>query len=108
CSGHPVGKANDPPRDAAPVVSPVDQRLSIAGAECRGQGIPQRDGILDAGIHALAARRTVHMRCIADDQNTSVMKRLCQPMMNVKAGTPDDVTDAPWRDRGPAGVEKSL
>ena len=63
--------------------------VELAGSE----GTGQRVAVLDAGVHALASRRTVHVCGVAGEQEAACREVIRDPMVDPEPGGPDEFGD---------------
>src|SRR6516164_655261 len=89
-----VGGRDQPAREANALgFIAVEQGIRGTSADNGCEFPRQVDGIANAGIHALAAGRTVDMRGIADKERAALAEMLCDPVMDMVGREPVDPLD---------------
>ena len=90
--GRAMGEGDDAGGDRTPLgLVLVEDALVGAVAEHAGEPGRERDGVLDAGVHALAARRAVHVRRVAGEEDAAVAVVVGEPVVDAKSRAPYDV-----------------
>ena len=73
-----------------------------------GQKAAENHGIDDAGVHALAARRAMHVGCVTHQEESAFAVGFGDTVMDAEARTPDHLLNAVLAGGGPARIEQSL
>src|SRR5918997_2278547 len=93
-AGHAIGERDDVGGDGASLgLITLEDALVGAIAEHAGEPRGQRDGVLDAGVHALAACWAVHVRGVAGEEHAALAVAVGEPVVDAKPRTPHDVLD---------------
>ncbi len=89
-----VGRLDQLARENWPLQLETVEKAVIGLALQHGRELPgEVDGIADAGVHALSACRTVHMRGIAQQEDAAMPEAFGDPVMNAIGGEPVDLVD---------------